>query len=297
MLPDNNFSGVPSANIEQAINGVSVALQAVNSNVATHPYKFNVYRVAAYTTAAAAFTKMPLDTQDFDPNSNYDRTTNYRYTAPVSGYYYLGGEMNYNAVIGNSLVTIYKNGVEHTRGNQNTVVNNLGTTVSAVIYLSAGDYVELWYYTQTAVLLNAASIGARFFGHLLSRDGPALASTTLVNTLFTEVARQNDTTNSALTSARFESGYGILVPGVSPAANEAVTFRTAFSSPPIVLITSGGDHASSTTYGSGSAIFKFFLTEAGLVTVSGFQAFVRTSDGTNWAAGNTVFYHWLAIGQ
>jgi hypothetical protein len=113
----------------------------------------------------------------------------------------------------------------------------------------------------------------------------------------TTITRQDDTTNTDKTNPRTLTGWGYIIPGVTNSAAETVTFGVTFAQRPIVLIAPGGDHATATTYGSGNANIKNFLTQANLITTTNFSAEVVSKDGTNWAAGNTVFYQWVAIGE
>lgn len=107
--------------------------------------------------------------------------------------------------------------------------------------------------------------------------------------------RQDNTTNSTETTARILTGWGVITPGVTNVATEAVTFNSAFVNLPIVTIICGGDNASSTTYGSGGNNLQgAVVSKAHTITTTGFTAYMSAPG--NWAAGNTVFYQWIAIG-
>jgi hypothetical protein len=106
--------------------------------------------------------------------------------------------------------------------------------------------------------------------------------------------RQDDTTNSTA-SQRIETGWGVMTPGVSNQASETVTFQTPFAARPIVVICAGGDAVSATTYGSGGNIVQAAnYAKAHSITTSSFVAQINAP--SNYAAGNTVFYQWIAIG-
>jgi hypothetical protein len=110
--------------------------------------------------------------------------------------------------------------------------------------------------------------------------------------------RQDDTTNSTETSARVLTGWGVITPGVANSGSETITFVSAFSSRPIIVITSGGDNAAATTYGSGAINVKdAVIFTAGSITTTNFVASFKVRDASNYAAGNTVFYQWMAIGS
>jgi hypothetical protein len=52
---------------------------------------FSVYSTANQVTATVTYTKIQLNTENFDTNNNFDSTTNYRFTPTVAGYYQISG--------------------------------------------------------------------------------------------------------------------------------------------------------------------------------------------------------------
>lgn len=110
-----------------------------------------------------------------------------------------------------------------------------------------------------------------------------------------KIARQNDTTNISESTAKILTGWGVIVPGAVTTASETVTFSSVFTSAPIVVLTYGGDNASATTYGSGVIAANVATATAHTITASSFIARIQSTGGA-WAAGNTVFYQWIAIG-
>jgi len=108
------------------------------------------YKSAAdQTIANNTFTKVVLDEEEFDILAEFDKTTNYRFTAQVAGYYLFIGQCYYYPSVDliqyKSLV--YKNGTSC----QATSVGNSGTngfnlTVVGVGYLAVNDYLELYTY-------------------------------------------------------------------------------------------------------------------------------------------------------
>ena len=111
------------------------------------------------------------------------------------------------------------------------------------------------------------------------------------------VARQNDTTNVTENTAKILTGWGWIAVGGVATGIKLVSFGTTFSSIPIVTLSYGGDHASSTTYGAGNINLKQAFGGALLPTTTGFTAYVRSADGSNWPAGANAFYQWTAIGN
>lgn len=109
--------------------------------------------------------------------------------------------------------------------------------------------------------------------------------------------RRNHTTNTTTTAPSFEYGWVYVDAGTSSSKDVAVTFPTAYSSAPIVFVTSAGRDAS----GTPAAIGDFDTTKGNSivhtlsVTTSGFTIRFATGDGTNYA-NQILGAAWLAIG-
>lgn len=113
-----------------------------------------------------------------------------------------------------------------------------------------------------------------------------------------KVLRQDDTTNTAQTKSVILTGWGVITVGAANSATEAITFGETFLQRPIVVASFGGDAASATTYGSGGSTVKANVAmTTHTVTTTGFTVRIITTDSSNWGAGNTVFYQWMAIGE
>lgn len=111
------------------------------------------------------------------------------------------------------------------------------------------------------------------------------------------VLRQDDTTNTYKQTSITLSGWGVMTVGASNLASETVTFGRTFAQRPIVVVCGGGDAATATTYGSGSLINQRTVALARDITTTNFIVSVFSVSGSNWSAGNTVFYQWFAIGD
>lgn len=127
---------------------------SISSAYLTNPYKFSVYASVSTNIASGATTKVQLNSKTFDTNSNFDATTNYRFTAPVTGFYFITACVQVsNAGMSTSATgtgSIYKNGSEWKRGQLIVGSGNGLTTITAQItdlmQLTTGDYVELYAY-------------------------------------------------------------------------------------------------------------------------------------------------------
>lgn len=147
-----------------------------------NPYKFSVWGSTTTIIAAGiggsygAFTKISYQTELFDTGSNFDSTTNYRFTAPVAGFYQFLGQVELN--VANGVVVqaqLLKNGVTllhltHQSFQNTGAANTTGVSINQLVQLTASDYVEVYARTsQTSSSNTTASQSSNFFnGYLLS---------------------------------------------------------------------------------------------------------------------------------
>lgn len=155
-----------SFNDGTGIAGLYKNLLTVDSN----PYKFRARRTTAANTGNGAFAKISFQTEDFDTNGDYDATTNYRYTAPVDGFYYFSAMMNVSSNVA-TIITLYKNGTEIRRGNQQSASAAFASEVSDLIQLTAGQYVEVYAYGGSTGGFDVSTVAVQptFSGFLVSR--------------------------------------------------------------------------------------------------------------------------------
>ena len=159
-----------SFNDGTGIFGLKKDLLATDSN----PYKFYVYRNAAQTPGVNG--KIRWDTEVFDTNNNFDSTTNYRYTAPVTGFYHLiasagWGSTGANVAIGTQIL---KNGTTVLTANRFVGMYAGSYSQEAQCHwfgqLTAGDYVEVFEGAGATYALVVGNAGESFFsGYLVCR--------------------------------------------------------------------------------------------------------------------------------
>lgn len=156
-----------------AVTETKIADGAVTPSKWTNPYKFHVYRNAAWTAGNNVDAKVVFDTEAFDTNSNFDTTTG-RYTIPVTGYYSLSATVGFATISGAGVeVWLHKNGSRYMRGNGGVPVGytgGFGTSLTLPVdcaYFTAGDYLEICAYGANNTG-NTGLAATYFMGHLVS---------------------------------------------------------------------------------------------------------------------------------
>ena len=153
LIPSANASGTgsmtlagPSTNSNQTVNiPDTTGTMMVSGNMPA----FSAYNSSSTTLNTTTWTKIALQTKVFDTNSNFDSTTNYRFTPTVAGYYQLNGAVSTNNPAGSLICAIYKNGSQLYKGQVVPANSAIGTSVnvSGVAYFNGStDYVELYGY-------------------------------------------------------------------------------------------------------------------------------------------------------
>jgi hypothetical protein len=132
---------------------------------------FSAYQSSSQSIGSGTFTKIQFQTEDYDTNSNFDSTTNYRFTPTVAGYYQISGGISWGFTSGQSLIVIYKNSARFKDGSWGTGgASGTGSTVSSLVYFNGTtDQVELWVLQNTGNTNNvtAQNYGTYFNGSLV----------------------------------------------------------------------------------------------------------------------------------
>ena len=139
----------------------------VNSNITTgnlyttkiyNPYKFFAYLSSAQNSTSGS-SKVLLDTTSFDTSSNFDKSTNHRFTAPVSGYYLF----SYSVECGGSTPSgywqaqLFKNGSVVSVGSQAAPLAYDTSTGTVLLSLIPSDYIELYLTGSSAIALTTGT--------------------------------------------------------------------------------------------------------------------------------------------
>ena len=97
------------------------------------------------SVASSTLTKLTPNTEQFDTNSNYDNSTNYRFTPTVAGYYQLSYGMRL-ATATTAYIVLWKNGANISYAGSQSNGATLTTYTSSVLVYANGstDYFELY---------------------------------------------------------------------------------------------------------------------------------------------------------
>jgi hypothetical protein len=126
-----------------------VSQAMLGAGVAGNGPAFSAFLASAQSVTALTFTKIQCATEEFDTNSNYDPTTNYRFTPTVAGYYQVSAALGATGTINAQLVQvlIYKNGSSFKKGSLiiTSGTGALASSVSALVYCNGTtDYLEAY---------------------------------------------------------------------------------------------------------------------------------------------------------
>jgi len=123
---------------------------------------FSAYQSSAQSISIGTWTKVQLQTEQFDTNNNFDSTTNYRFTPTIAGYYQVTGGIQISSTLTNILVNIYRNGATGTMicYANGTLGGGFGSTL--MYFNGTTDYVELYCYLGSGQNLSTGS-GSTYF--------------------------------------------------------------------------------------------------------------------------------------
>ena len=160
--------GTPSSGL--LTNCTGLPQTGLAANVAGNGPAFSAYQTgSAQVFTANTFNKVVLNAEEFDTNSNFDSTTNYRFTPTVAGYYQINGCINM-AGGANLAIAIYKNGSVFKYGSGSTTSGITSSNVAAIISMDGStDYVELYGFSNLTSTL-VANLSSTYFQASLARS-------------------------------------------------------------------------------------------------------------------------------
>jgi C1q domain len=156
----NSNNSVKTTNIQDA---------AVTSPKLQSTIMFRAYSTTAQNSGNAAFAKTSFQLEEYDIGNNFDSVTNFRFVAPQNGYYHFYAKAGTTSAGSRFLVSLFKNGSEHSRGSDvsTAAFTGAGVNVSAVIKLNTTDYVEVFTFGNAALALDSIQPNLYFGGYLI----------------------------------------------------------------------------------------------------------------------------------
>ena len=143
-----------------------------SAGIVTKPYQpaFFAYRSGSNYSSSSGSEKVLLDAYDYDINSDFNTSTA-RFNAPVAGRYFFTGNINCYSMSTDSyhMATLKVNGVVKAYGNRSAARDggDWNVSVSAVLNMAAGDYVELWSMSADGTRTFSNGTWNHFSGHLI----------------------------------------------------------------------------------------------------------------------------------
>ena len=155
-----NLLGSTSGTLTLQANAVAgtntLTLPNITGTVGISGPAFSAYlSPSTQNVSGSTWTKVQLNTETFDTNSNFDSTTNYRFTPTVAGYYQINAGIYFNTNLAQLkfIIAIYKNGsiYKSIPWSYDSAQNWFCGQISDVISMNGTtDYLELYAYQTNA---------------------------------------------------------------------------------------------------------------------------------------------------
>lgn len=160
-----DVSGSVTLSAPSAAGSVTVTLPASSGTMLTTatPFSngqgpaFSATRAGSQSVTTSTWTKVQLDSEDFDTANCFDSTTNYRFTPNVAGYYQVNcfAPTTGSAYCSANYGALYKNGSIYKRefgsSYSSAIVNANLASGSYLVYLNGTtDYIEMYAYVTCA---------------------------------------------------------------------------------------------------------------------------------------------------
>ena len=138
---------------------------------ATAAPAFSAYRNASQSVSNSTYTKVAIDTEEFDTNNNFDSTTNYRFTPTVAGYYQINAGITYSGSVTYAEIRIYKNGSIYKGNYSQLSAGNYAQNTCSIVYCNGStDYIELYGYMVATTPTFGGGAGSTWFNGAMVRS-------------------------------------------------------------------------------------------------------------------------------
>ena len=159
---DNNLaykgtdSGATTRNVAKidSANNLILGDSGLTGSWQLQPRSFTSVTVSGtQSITTATFTKIQLNTENYDLNDEWDVAT-YTFTAALEGLYRITSQFNYTdtaAAAANVYLSIYKNGVEVKRSNTPAAASYENIFITSTLQLNANDTISFYTYQDSGV--------------------------------------------------------------------------------------------------------------------------------------------------
>ena len=139
-------SGTISGLVAGGLPDATITQPDLAANVAGNGPAFSAYQSSNQTISSSTWTKVQLQTKEWDTASCFDNTTNYRFTPNVAGYYQINAQVLMTATSAWGVLAVYKNGSNAKYGNNvASSPNGLYCACSTTLYMNGTtDYIEMY---------------------------------------------------------------------------------------------------------------------------------------------------------
>ncbi len=125
-------------------NGANYVLKTFQSSLGP---AFSAYQSVSQSIPSTTWTRVQLQSEEFDTNNAFDSTTNYRFQPSEAGYYQANCGIAVSTAQSRVICAIYKNGSAYKIGSIPSGDTLFGNTTSALVYLNGStDYIEFYTY-------------------------------------------------------------------------------------------------------------------------------------------------------
>lgn len=166
----------PNGNTDRTLtlpDNTGTILTTGTAGVPVNGPAFSAYRSGNQSISSSTYTKIQFNAEEFDTNSCYDSSTNYRFTPTVAGYYQVNGSFNNGPSTSPTAASIgiFKNGSAFKYGTYITAGTGMSVNVSNVVYLNGStDYVEIYaYIVASSASIEGSSVANTYFSAALVR--------------------------------------------------------------------------------------------------------------------------------
>lgn len=140
------------------ITDAAVTQAKLGTGVTGNGPAFSAYQSVAQSVSTGVWTKVQLQSKEFDTANCFDNITNYRFTPNVAGYYQVSSNVQMGSSASIIAPNIYKNGVVYKQGNNSSTASTYGEGVSCLVNMNGStDYIELYVQLGTGQNLATGS--------------------------------------------------------------------------------------------------------------------------------------------